>query len=169
MFARSKRQQLQQLLHLAELGDRKPSQLLCHMMKLRGETATEADGDEIFREIFLQKLPTHIRTVLAVHKTESLGNLADMADNMADMQGPQQPTQVYAVQRKENSEVCEIRTELKQIWQELQIQKQGNCGQVSQALTSKTDMCWYHAKFGSKATKCRQPCRFESENRPTGQ
>ena len=63
----SKRQQLQQLLHLEELGDRKPSQLLRHMLKLRGETITEADGDEIFREIFLQKLPTHIRTVLAIH------------------------------------------------------------------------------------------------------
>ena len=89
----SKQQQLQQLLHLEELGDRKPSQLLRHMLKLRGGTITEADRDEIFREIFLQKLPTHIRTVLAIHKAESLGNLADMADNMAEMQGPQQPVQ----------------------------------------------------------------------------
>lgn len=25
---------------------------------------------------------------------------------------------------------------------------------------SKTDLCWYHARFGSKATKCKQPCQF---------
>ena len=165
----SKRQQLQQLLHLEELGDRKPSQLLRHMLKLRGGTITEADGDEIFREIFLQKLPTHIRTVLAIHKAESLGNLADMADNMAEMQGPQQPVQVCAVQQKESSDMSEIRAELKKIWQEIQCQKQGSYSNTSQTSTSKTDLCWYHAKFGSKATKCREPCKFQSRNRPTSQ
>ena len=165
----SKRQQLQQLLHLEELGDRKPSQLLRHMLKLRGGTITEADGDEIFREIFLQKLPTHIRTVLAIHKAESLGNLADMADNMAEMQGPQQPVQACAVQQKESSDMSEIRAELKKIWQEIQCQKQGSYSNTSQTSTSKTDLCWYHAKFGSKATKCREPCKFQSGNRPTSQ
>ena len=53
---------------------------------------------------------------------------------------------------------------LKKNCQDLQFQKQGNCSQASQATTSKTDLCWYHAKFGSKATKCRQPCKCESEN-----
>ena len=159
----SKRQQLQQLLHLEELGDRKPSQLLRHMLKLRGGMITEADG------IFLQKLPTHIRTVLAIHKAESHGNLADLADNMAEMQGPQQPVQVCAVQQKESSDMSEIRAELKKIWQEIQCQKQGSYSNTSQTSTSKTDLCWYHAKFGSKATKCREPCKFQSGNRPTSQ
>ena len=165
----SKRQQLQQLLHLEELGDRKSSQLLRHMMKLRGGTTTEADGDEIFREIFLHKLPTHIRTVLAVHKTESLGNLADMADNLADMQGPQHPAQVCAVQQKEYSEMSEIRAELKKIWQELQYQKEASRSKAPQTSTSNSELCWYHAKFGAKAAKCREPCKFESGNRPTSQ
>ena len=44
----SKRQRLQQLLHVEDLGDRKPSQLLRHMLKLRGGTVTDAANDEIF-------------------------------------------------------------------------------------------------------------------------
>ena len=63
----SRRQQLQQLLHAEVLGDRKPSQLLRHMLKLRGGTTGDADKDEIFREIYLQKLPLTVRTALAIH------------------------------------------------------------------------------------------------------
>ena len=60
----SKRQRLQQLLHVEDLGDRKPSQLLRYMLKLRGDAVLDADRDEIF----LQKLPITIRTALATHK-----------------------------------------------------------------------------------------------------
>ena len=45
---------LQQLLHTE---DRKPSQLLHQMLKLRGGTTGKADQDEIFREIYLQVTP----------------------------------------------------------------------------------------------------------------
>ena len=89
----SKRQRLhvQQLLHMEDLGDRKPSQLLRHMLKLCGGTFTDAANDKIFRELFLQKLPLTVRTALAVHKDASLSELANMADNMAEVQGPQAP------------------------------------------------------------------------------
>jgi len=26
------------------------------------------------------------------------------------------------------------------------------------------ELCWYHFKFGDKATKCREPCKFESSS-----
>ncbi|KAK2574199.1 hypothetical protein P5673_000335 [Acropora cervicornis] len=63
-----KRQRLQQLLHVEDLGNRKPPQLLRYMLKLRGDAVLDADRDEIFRELFLQKLPITIRTALATHK-----------------------------------------------------------------------------------------------------
>ena len=68
----SKRQRLQELLHVEGLGDRKPSQLLRQMLKLRGGTVPDGDKDEIFRELFLQKLPITVRTALAIHKDVSL-------------------------------------------------------------------------------------------------
>ena len=66
------------------------------MLKLRGGTVTDAANDEIFRELFLQKISLTVRTALAVHKDASLSELADMADSMAEVQGPQAP--VYQLQ-----------------------------------------------------------------------
>ena len=45
----------------------KAIQLLRRMLKLRGGTVTDAANDEIFRELFLQKLSLTVRTALAVY------------------------------------------------------------------------------------------------------
>ena len=29
-------------------------------------------------------------------------------------------------------------------------------------------LCWYHAKFGANAQKCREPCSWEQGNREAG-
>ena len=119
----SQRQQLQQLLHLEELGSRKPSQPLRHMLKLRGVTVTEADKDELFKQLFMQKMPPAIRMALAIHNKENLSDLVDMADAMAELQSPQAqslgPIQVCAVEKQGNSDMAEIQRELEKLWKEL--------------------------------------------------
>lgn len=154
----SKRQRLQQLLHVEDLGDRKPSQLLRHMLKLRGGTLTDAANDEIFRELFLQKLPLTARTALAVHKDASLSELANMADNMVEVQGPQAP--VYQLQHQGDSEISAIKTELQKIWKTLQ-----SPSPTSEQPRShfQPDICWYHERFGAIALKCREPCTFNQQ------
>ena len=116
----SKRQRLQQLLHVDDLGDRKPSQLLRHMLKLRGDDVPDDDRDDIFRKLFLQKLPITIRTALATHKDATLVQLAEMADDMAEVQGPQPP--VYQVQKESGPEITAIQSELLKISKMLQSQ-----------------------------------------------
>ncbi len=153
----SRRQQLQQLLHLEDLGDRKPSQLLRHMLKLRGGTAADADQDEIFREIFLQKLPLTVRTALAIHKGKTLRNLAEMADNMVEVQGPQQNRQGQVdILQQEDPQIATLSSEIKKIWRAIQSQSKLQ----SETTTPKPEICWYHERFGAKATKCREPCTF---------
>ena len=95
---------------MEDLGDRKPSRLLRHMLKLCGGTVTNAANDEILQELFLQKLSLTVRTALAVHKGTSLSELADIADNMAEVQGPQ--AAVYQLQPQGDSEITAIKTEL---------------------------------------------------------
>ncbi len=71
--------------------------------EIRGGTAADADQDEIFREIFLQKLPLTVRTALAIHKGKTLRDLAEMANNMVEVQGPQQNLQgqVHMLQQED--------------------------------------------------------------------
>lgn len=154
----SKRQRLQQLLHVEDLGDRKPSQLLRYMLKLRGGTVADAGGDDIFRDLFLQKLPLTVRTALAVHKGASLSELADMADNMAEVQGPQAP--VYQLQHQGDSEISAIKTELQKIWKTLQ---SAPPARAQPPFRSQPDICWYHERFGTKTLKCREPCKFQQQ------
>ncbi|XP_028404003.1 uncharacterized protein LOC114526611 [Dendronephthya gigantea] len=160
-----RRQQLQQQLNAEELGDRKPSQLLRHMLKLRGGTTGEADQDEIFREIYLQKLPLTIRTALAIHKDKALSALAEMADNMVEVQGPQaaySPLGQIRYLQAGNPEIAAINSEIKKLWHALQSQPKSQ--QDKKPPDGNTGFCWYHERFGAKATKCRDPCTFKASS-----
>ena len=56
----SEQKRLQQLLNAEELGDRKPSQVLCRMQELLGDKASSIDKS-FLHELFLQRLPANIR------------------------------------------------------------------------------------------------------------
>lgn len=161
----SQRQQLQQLLHVEDLGDRKPSQLLRHMLKLRGGTATEANADPIFKQLFMDKLPLNIRTALAIHNDQSLQRLAELADAMAEIQGPQAESlgraDVCAVKMADTAfGMSEIRKELDSMWREIKAQRRPS---PRPEQNRSTGYCWYHEKFGARASKCREPCTFQQQ------
>ena len=77
---------LQQLLEDEQLGDRRPSQLLRRMRQLLG-TATMDDA--ILRRLFLRRLPTACRTILAGRSDiTDLSDLADIADVATTLRPP---------------------------------------------------------------------------------
>ena len=58
---------MEQLFSAEELGDRKPTQLLCRLQQLAGDTPG-ADGN-FLRELFL-RLPSNVRMVLASTRSD---------------------------------------------------------------------------------------------------
>ncbi|BHF82688.1 hypothetical protein SprV_0802582700 [Sparganum proliferum] len=83
--AMTEERRLRQLLTGEELGDRKPSQLLRRMQQLVGERKFEAS---ILRQLFLQRLPLDVQTVLAVSQG-SIEELAELADKVMALGVPE--------------------------------------------------------------------------------
>jgi len=103
--AASEQRRLQLLFSTEELGNRKPTQLLCVTHQLLGDNT--ALSDTFLKELFLQWLPANVNIVLASSSANMpLEGLADMADRVVKVAAPavatigptiSPPTQVVAI------------------------------------------------------------------------
>ena len=82
----SEQHRLQQLFSTEEFGDRKPTQLLQRIQQLLGDKVTDSS---FLRELFLQRLPSHVRMVLASSDSPDLDKLAQLADKIVEVAAPQ--------------------------------------------------------------------------------
>ena len=165
----SEQKRFQQLLNTEELGDRTPTQLLRKMHQLLGDKALD---ESFLRELFLQRLPTPVRMVLAATaETTSLDELATMADRIMEAQS--RDTSISAVNSPPASEISQLREEIERLKQLLN-SKQDNArprrtsrGRSPSPTRSQPlpNVCWYHQRFGDTARKCRPPCS-KSGNAP---
>ena len=153
---------LQQLLTAEELGDKQPSQLLRRMQQLLVNSAGPNPDNRFLRELFLQRLPNHVRMVLASAGDISLEALAQLADKIMEVATPT----LSAVHVSPlASEVEQLHTEialLKDTLSSLQLtssqhhprrsrsrSQAGSCTS-SPAPTptgDKPTLCWYHRRF----------------------
>ncbi|GFQ78632.1 transposon Ty3-I Gag-Pol polyprotein [Trichonephila clavata] len=79
---KSSQQEIRKLLSGEELGSRKPSELLRNM-KRRAESLNV--DDKLMTELFLQRLPSSVQTILAVVSDLTLDKAADIADRILEV------------------------------------------------------------------------------------
>lgn len=174
----SEQRRLQQLLTAEELGDRKPSQLLRRMQQLLGDSGP-APESAFVRELFLQRLPSTARMILASSaSTLSLAQLAEMADGIVEVANPPTVAPVAATSTSLD-EVRQLTDTLSRLVAALDSpyprsrdssptarqsrasrQSSRPPSHPSSRSSSPSPYCWYHSKFGTRAKKCRQPCTF---------
>nr|VZI03506.1 unnamed protein product [Spirometra erinaceieuropaei] len=162
----SDRQRYHQLIKEESLGDRKPSELLRRMRCLLGDMQVD---DKFVKEMFLERLPTDVQTILASSSQDlTVSQLAEMADRMIEVQRFQSPS---VAQISSSSSVNEHL--LKQVsamadeMASLKIQlarltsSRSRSRRRSRSRPRTADTCWYHTNFGVKARRCSSPCSFK--------
>ena len=173
--AASAQRRLQLLCHAEQLGDRKPTQLLHRMQQLMGDSAPSDPSDNsLLRELFLQRLPSNVRMVLASTGEDlSIDNLAVMADKIMKVAAPT-VSSVTTPPPPPNPEVAQLReevAELRRLISSLHVSQPptAQCSRSrsrswhsspSQDDSQAAGLCWYHQRFGEKAAKCTSPCTW---------
>ena len=134
-------QRAARLLHMLGLGDDKPSQLMDRMLILLGDH----QSGFLFREIFMQQLPTDIRTILTQAKITDHRELAIAVDVLWAANNPG----VQAIH--------------------------GPCHRSGRTTTDRTSahtgtsnpetpgVCYFHQCFGDVTRQCRPPCSFTTK------
>ncbi|CAL8073951.1 unnamed protein product [Calicophoron daubneyi] len=121
----------------------------------------------LFRQIFLQKLPSHVREILASISDEtSLADLANIADKILvvkQQDPPALPTNMLTVPSTSNlqQQINLISARLDQL-AKYPPHAPPRRRRRSRSKTSMLSRCWYHTRFGSKARKCVPPCDFHA-------
>lgn len=172
----SQEQKVKQLLMHEELGNRKPSQFLRHLIHLAGPNMP----DNFVRTIWSSRLPQHIQAIIASQvDVIPLDKLAELADKVNDISSPNMQitevasTSATAAHYGAQSPVLEamanqIAALTKQVASlTTMVQKKHHSRSRSRSRYGRSQSrsnsrsyttCWYHRKFGANAKKCTSPC-----------
>jgi hypothetical protein len=136
-FGLSRRDRAAKLLHIRDLGDRKPSQLMDEMLAL-------LDGHQaclLFEQVFLERMPQDIRLQLSEDNFANPRTLALRADVL------------WQAKSQGTLAIGKVSTGLP-------ASRPATSGASRNRDGSDSKFCFYHTKFGSNAQKCNQPCSF---------
>lgn len=194
-FAESEQRRLRRVLSEMPLGDQRPSQLYHSMQRVAGATLTE----NALIELWSTRLPSHTHAAIAASTATVAEKLkiADAITESMDLRGTR--TVVAEVQAQaatttpqpashENELIAAIRelngnlrrqssrpsrnddrssrTNSHSKQQEIKILEQKR----RDTSVDQFDQCWFHRKYGKRATTCRLPCTATpSTNQPTTQ
>lgn len=173
-FGETTASKLRRLLRGQELADEKPSNLLQRLRNLAGGQCT----DSILNTIFMEHLPENVRTILAISETTDLAKLALQADKILEVSRPNLAvvTSSQAAQAAPSDELRELKSAIEELTREASRSRfsRGSRNEArekrarspSRTRRLRTDLCFYHRRFGEKARSCEDPCAWKGEHLP---
>lgn len=177
-FSDSENEQLRRLISELHLGDDKPSHLLRKMRELGGKSV----NDDFLKSLWFQRLPSEMQAILSI-SSESLDNLAQMADKIAEVRNITQTNGIFAVgtapiesevNRSSRDEINTLRGEIAELSKQMErLSRNRSRGNFRSKFFNRhrsssrgrskervVDYCFYHARFGKDARKCNAPCTY---------
>jgi hypothetical protein len=179
----SQEEKTRQLLERVEIGNRKPSQFLCHLQNLADSSVPET----LLKTLWMGRLQKSIQVALAIVNDSKLEKLAVYADNIVDASGPLLP-QIAEISRSDtleamlnlkisqltlsiNQEIATLRNEVAAINTRLSRNPDSRPSTYrsrsrsrSRTLHGANGLCWYHWCYGSQSRKCKELCSYNSRN-----
>lgn len=121
-FGESEQRRFQRLLSQAEMGDKKPSQVLNEMRSMsRGAGNDMLVNDKMLRTIWIQRLPTNVRGILSLSdEATPLENLATMADKIFETTEPIQVSEISYQSKNRTQSPTKIQSpEVKELYSQI--------------------------------------------------
>lgn len=175
VFADSEQSRLKKLLGEIEIGDQKPSFLLREMRNLADNSITT----DLLKTLWLKNLPPNIQAILSI-SSEDVDRLAVMADKIFETSSHAEIQKISS--RPSNngnmdSKVLELSKQLSELKSRFDRERpdyrqshksrsrsrsQTPSNRSSSHVKDSGKLCWYHNRWGEKATKCVGDCAFKS-------
>lgn len=168
----SQEKRVRQLLSDEELGDRKPSQFLRHLRSLAGTTLSD---DNIIRQLWLRRLPQQAQAILAAQADLDLDKVAELADKITELAPAPVICSTASTSAPPSLSLATLAKQLEEVSNQVaalsrqQRRPSRDRSVSSDRSTNNTKRCWYHRKWGVKATRCISPCDWKSENLTSSQ
>lgn len=171
-YGESDNLRIRRLLEDQRLGDRKPSQFLRELRSLGGS----AVSDDLLRSIWLRALPDRFQAALAATDQGDLTILSTVADRIAEIYEPRiNEVSAVAPARNQGYE-SRLLTAIEQLTSRVAALETGRTSAGhsragprpptprSRSKSRDRSLCYYHNRFGARATKCRPPCEWKKRS-----
>lgn len=173
-FTMSQQRRTRQLLEGEDIGDRTPTQFLRDMRRIGGTAA----ADEILAAMLMKQLSPSVQAVLSMMNYTSADQLAAAADRAYELYKPNvcmtvQTTTPTPAGDDVQCRLDALEKQLHEVQMELNRLRRRRSrtpahnrmpARSMNGATIAADFCYYHEKFGDRATRCRAPCKYTSGN-----
>lgn len=169
-YSDSEQSRMRKLLSDVDLGDKKPSQLYNELRQLGGDKINA----DFLKNIWLQRLPPSVQAILVSIKGET-SVLTSVADSVMETGGYNRVQKISVTAGSSSSNTTKpsstIEAKIDELTQRFDKLERSHSRSRARSSSNKrysrsrenSTFCWYHRKFGEKATKCNQSdCTFVS-------
>lgn len=181
----SEKTRLQQLFSDLQLGDKRPTTLLREMKQLLG---TSQMDESLLRELWIQRLPETAQAIISIASSLPLAEAANIADKVVERfqqrvnhvevphtnpQGQQSTSLVDACAASTSNpanvdslwaEVAALRRDFSRFALNRSPRRRTSRSPRRPFVSSENGYCFYHARFGNRASRCQQPCSYKAAN-----